>query len=236
MIRWSYGVTTVPDRVDSGLTKQTLDSLWRAGFKDPHVFVDGRTSSYEVPMTTRCPPTRIAPHWILSLAELYLRYTGADRFAVFQDDLAACSNLRLYLEGVAYPEKGYLNLFTFLGNEDVVRGKPDGWYKSHLLDGSDHLQSGRGALGLVFDREAVLTLLGSRWLWEEFQDVQFGWRKIDGKVANAMNRAGFFEYVHNPSLLLHTGEISTKGASDPPALTFRGEAWNALESLPCSAT
>ncbi len=67
---------------------------------------------------------------------------------------------------------------------------------------------------------------------ERPQDVTWGWRRIDGGIAEAMNKAGYREMVHNPSLVQHVGHKSTMGNKPHrQALTFLGEGWDAMEVL-----
>jgi hypothetical protein len=122
-ITWAYGVTTIPLRRTDYLPK-TLESLARAGFDRPRLFVDGSQSDVryrdfgELETTFHYPAVRLYGNWILALWELFLRNPGAQRYALFQDDLLACTNLRQYLERVPYPKGGgYLNLFSSPANE-----------------------------------------------------------------------------------------------------------------------
>jgi hypothetical protein len=238
-MKWSYGVTTVLSRRED-LLPQTLGSLARAGFDRPHLFVDGGGAwdSFGLDVTQRTPNVGVAGHWVLSLYELYVKAPSADRFALFQDDLLACVGLREYLSRCPFPERGYLNLFTFPSNTLVCPVEDGrrvmGWFRSRVLDQKKDpiAQTGRGAVGLVFSREGVQTILSSRLLAERPTDVARGHRAIDGGVVNAMNAAGWSEYVHNPSLLYHTGERSAMG-NVPHRQTdvWNGENWNPLTLL-----
>lgn len=228
-LRWSYGVTTVPSRRED-LLPRTLASLRAAGFDAPRLFVDGletfRAGDYEdrfgLPVTARWPEVRLYGNWYLALLELWIREPQADRFAIFQDDLVTYRNLRGYLDRAPYPPRGYLNLYTFPRNQKLCPEGHTGFYKSD--------QMGKGAVGLVFDREAVLTLLSSSHMAERPLHADRGWRNIDGGVVEAMRKVCFVEYVHNPSLVQHTGQLSTYGGM-PHALaeSFRGETYDALE-------
>lgn len=198
-MQWSYGLTTIPERGD--LLARTLASLASAGFDSPLVFTDE-------------PRLGVVGRWMLSAWELYLRNPWADRFAVFQDDLVTCRNVRAYLEQSPYPDKGYLNLYTAQSNEGLAI--EPGWFQSRDIatNGTKKLQSGRGALALVFSRATLATLFASRAFVDKPYDRARGDRSIDGAIVNAMNLAGWREYVHNPSLVLHTGKTSTMNKSD----------------------
>lgn len=237
-MRWAYGVTTVPERFDS-LLPQTLKSLKAAGFDTPRLFVDGATNSdaklweekFALPVTARHPRLLVHGNWVLSLYELFIREPRAERFAIFQDDFVTYRGLREYLEKCGYPDgpvlpdksyardnadwmmslsrrcPGYLNLYSTPSCRQVLTDPIGpgvnyvGWYKSQ--------QNGRGAVALVFSREAVVTLLSSRHLIERPLDSHRGWRSVDGGIVDAMRKVGWCEYVHSPSLVFHTGQYST---------------------------
>lgn len=230
---WSYGVMTVKSRLSS-LLPRTLKSLSRAGFDSPRVFVDGckDVNLLGLQHTCRVPTVRTAGNWHLSMMELYVRCPTADRYALFQDDLLACRNLREYLEQCQYPLNGYLNLLTFMDNEKADASV--GWRESKIItDTEDNSpQTGRGAVALVFDHKAVTTLLSSRRFIERHADAKWGWRKIDGGIVDAMNAAGYREFVHSPSLVQHIGEKSSMGIRRyPTANTFPGEGFDVMSLL-----
>lgn len=238
MLSWCYGVTTVPRRRDD-LLPRTLESLKAAGFDAPRLFVDGARNreavwwedKFKLDVTARFPNVRTAGNWVLSLYELYYRSPLADRYALFQDDLVTYHNLRAYLDHCTYPDKGYLNLYTFPPNRQLPPPRVgqtarflEGWYPSN--------QFGRGAVALVFSRAAVVTLLSAEHLTERPQDPKRGHRSIDGGIVDSFRKAGWREYVHNPSLVQHTGEQSSMGnRPHQQAVSFRGEGYNALDLL-----
>jgi hypothetical protein len=276
-MKWSYGVMTHPLR-RFGLLPQTLVSLAKVGFAEPFVFVDSdeAVSPYGyVPAGSgwaiiRCPKLGIAFNWQLSMWELYLRNPSAERFALFQDDILASRDLRAYLEACPYPERGYLNLLTHMSNDELLAKDPAlGWREAGQIGGGnpDRWQTGRGACGLVFSSEALTTLFcsahyvlrpqGKGGLPPMDSTDQVKCRqKIDGGIAAAMNRAGWREYIHNPSLIQHVGTISTVNkrkfgpggqsidplGTDHPydwrtashgvgAASWKGEDWSPIENL-----
>ncbi len=226
-MKWACGVTTVPSR-KLELLPRTLTSLAAAGFDKPHLFVDGASDGYGE-ATYRMPVIRAYGNWILGLAELYIRNPTADRYAMFQDDFVMCKGVRKYLEQW-YPERGYLNLYTFPSNER----KQGGWYESALLNSDPKWQTGRGAVALVFNRKAVQILLTHQHMVDKPDDVKVtrggwlvAWRKIDGAVVTAMNKAGWREYVHMPSLTQHVGARSTvANLPHKSATSFPGEEYS----------
>jgi len=231
-MKWMYGVTTVPSRRDDYLPR-TLASLRAGGFDRPHLFVDGSDDSrswreeFGLDVTCRFPKIRTGGNWALSLGELYSLDPHADRYAVFQDDFVTCLNLRHYLEATSYPEHGYLNLYSFPRNERLSQGKI-GFYPSN--------QRGLGAVALVFSNEAVVRLLTSDHLVRRFQarDARHkGWRSIDGGIVESFRKMGWKEYVHNPSLVQHIGDVSSmNGRPHLKSRTFMGETFDLLTLLP----
>jgi glycosyltransferase involved in cell wall biosynthesis len=215
-MKWSYGITAVPERFET-LLQPTIESLRKAGFDAPRVFIDGRgflkLPPYLSSLKILCrSKIGIRGNWILSMWELYLREPNADRYAMFQDDLVAPIGLREYLESCPYPDKGYLNLYTI---QDNLRDEI-GWHRTNQL--------GKGAVGLVFDNLAVRTLLDTSFLIDQARSIKHSKDAADGMIVDAMRGKGWAEYAHTPSLLQHVGLISTLGHRyGSEALSFPGE-------------
>lgn len=232
-MEWEYGLTTVQSRRETFLPA-TLESLKAAGFDRPTLFLDGATHqdaiSYEeqfkLPVVSRKPPNLLAVgNWVLALWEMYVRNTKADRYAIFQDDVVACKDLRLYLEKSPYPNKGYLNLYTFPQNQKLVSSEQIGWVETR--------QTGLGALGLVFDLNAVSRLLSQYSFAYKPRDPARPVTRIDGAVVEAMKKCGYREYAHNPSLLQHAGQHASSIGKKihPLAKSFPGADFVATELL-----
>jgi len=223
-LRWTYAVTTVPERRDN-LLPRTLESLRLAGFDKPILSVDDcsdPTLYAEFGFKTWCRGERIRTfgHWYLTALEMYIREPGSDRYAIFQDDFVTYKNLRDYLDSCEFPDKGYWNLFTFRSNLTVCPQGHKGWYKSN--------QSGRGAVALIFNRDSLITLLSGKHMVERPQHPTRGHKAVDGGIVETMKKAGYTEYVHNPSLTQHTGEKSTmQNPKHNPSPCFEGEGFDA---------
>jgi len=219
-MKWSYGITTVASRFHDTLPV-TIDSLAKGGFPDPIIFVDG-PAKYDtgLEVVNRSTQIKAYKHWLLTAVELYGRRPNAERYAIFQDDFVTYLNLREYLENTHYHAKGYWNLYTFPENE-----KPkEGFYLSN--------QKGKGAVALIFNNEALRTLLSQSHLWTMVQCGKNGDRKIDGHISDSFRNVGFKEYVHMPSLVQHIGAASAIGnAQHAEAPSFLGTDYNALELL-----
>jgi len=248
---WAVGVTTVPERIASGLTLRTLASLRSAGFPSPRLFVDGFQDDgetfFNLPdvngWTRRWPAVKTVGNWILSAWELLIRNPTAGRFAILQDDVLLARNVRTYLDACPWPERGYLNLHCFGPNELAIKDKPAGWHRgvSAGQAGNESLQKGYGATALCFTREGLSAVLASFHIARKVSDVRLdkrggGWTygqvRIDGAVVTAANLAGWTEHVHQPSLAEHMGDASSMGGQRyRPSGTFRGESFDALELL-----
>lgn len=232
-LSWAYGVTTVPGRFDT-LLPRTLNCLTLAGFPSPRLFIDGCKEEglpghlicYE--KTLRYPRIRAYGNWILALGELFIRNPTAHRYAIFQDDFVTYRNLKYYLDNIPYPERGYCNLYTFPSNQTLApKDGSTGWYPSD--------QQGKGAVALVFNRDAAFKILTHEHMVNKPHGVGIrSWKNIDGGVVDAMKKSGWKEYVHNPSLVQHTGLTTSMEGPHPrhlQAVSFRGEDYDAREML-----
>jgi hypothetical protein len=226
-MKWAYGITTVDKRKDD-LLPRTIESLRVAGFDKPILFIDGCKDSkwykdtFDLEVTARSTAARTFGNWVSALWELYAKTPDADRYAIFQDDFVTYKNLRAYLEQCPYPDKGYLNLYTFPQNEKLAPPNHEGWYLSNQL--------GKGAVALVFTRDAIVTLLQHPHMVNRPQCAKRGWKAIDGGIVEAFRKSGWKEYVHTPSLVQHTGLLSSMGNRQHSlADSFRGEDFDALD-------
>lgn len=233
---WSYGIITVPERAE--LLANTRRSLAQAGFPDPLLFADAAEPTERL---------GVVGNWVNALWRLYVRCPVADFYAVFQDDILAVTGLREYLSATCRQPQVYWNLYTYMNNEEVTRTAPVGtWHESAIRSGRDKAnprpdpgrrQTGLGALGLVFKRDGVQTLLTSPILIDRpaAADPLRSKKNLDGAVVEAMNAAGYRELVHQPTLLCHTGKFSTleRGKEWASfARSWTGEATDARDWLP----
>lgn len=253
-VRWAYGITCVPQRKDTTL-RQSIVSLRRAGFVKPTLFVDGLTHleaaqwerEFKLGVVNRNPPNcKTFGNWILALGELLVRSPGCHYYALFQDDLLSVTNVGEYISRQhllgTLPKGAYLNLYTWGSNYDICPvkdgNKDQGWFEARTYN-SDKAQTfhgklqqnGRGAVGLVFPQAAVIDLLTHRDIVERPM-VPRGWRGIDGGICQTLNKCGWREWVHNPSLLQHTGKRSTMYDKEHvPSPCFPGQDFDCLSLL-----
>jgi hypothetical protein len=202
MTTFQYGITTTLARLDD-LLPQTVASLAAAGFDEPRLFVDGcdRPAVYDhFGLKTHCRPVSIGNfgNWRIAMSELFHANPDADFYAIFEDDILACPDLRKILES-PLPEKGYFNLFLWESNERLSHGR-SGWFESH--------QTGMGAVGLVFRRSEVVNLLSSPTMSRHpLRDD--GRYRVDGVIRDSLAIFGVKEHCHFPSLLQHCGIKTT---------------------------
>lgn len=227
----AYGVTTIPDRRDN-LFKDTLSSLIKAGFTNPHIFVDGGApDAYkELPFPkTFHSQVGCYGNWILSLWELFLQNKTADWYLLFQDDVECVAGLHTYLSQCKYPKgKNFFNLYSFPQNEELVSEHTRGWFKSN--------QRVRGALGLMFNRDALTALLSHSVTVTRPLAAQNSHKGVDTVICESLiDQLGYTEYCHNPSLLQHAGHNhSTLRYQTPDAWlsnTFPGQSYNVIKLL-----
>lgn len=248
---FAYGITTIPERRSTTLPI-TLKSLANAGFDSPILFIDDRDDSgwgLEYDMTTAPlylglnkvyrTNGRIGAfgHWLLSLWELFVRNPHADLYCLFQDDIIVSRNLRLYLDSITFPSRGYCNLYLFPSNEKNVPQREYGFHKS--------VQNGKSATALVFNAESVHVVLSSSHTIRKLRGRNRSAHKsIDGGVVQAFKdcdpKGTWHEYIHNPSLVQHIGDVSTLGNPDVAttgnkdhwkAMTFKGEDFDCMSLL-----
>ncbi|MFO0919454.1 MAG: hypothetical protein U0872_14235 [Planctomycetaceae bacterium] len=230
-MNWSYGITTVPSRLNT-LLPRTLQSLASAGFDSPTLFIDGGIGPVEFDdlgrrnYVLRSKPTGNFGNWLSALLNLYTNDPTADLYAIFEDDILACRNLRRFLESSPLPA-GYMNLFLFPCNEQLAAGRK-GWFRATGW-------AGQGAQGLVFRRSEVISLLSSPKMARHPMDPQNGRFRIDGAIVDTLTPLGAFEFCHYPSLLQHVGTETTipRKAECRQAESFPGEEFDAMELLKC---
>jgi hypothetical protein len=237
-MRWSIGITTVSER-HNDLLPRTVRSLKTAGFPAPRLFVDGARDAvdfcgpdlFQLEVTTRWPVVHTWGNWVLALWEMFTRDPECDRYAIFQDDVVACKNLREFMEASKATDKAYWNLYTHPENH-AMRPSEGGWFPSNQL--------GKGLQGLVMPHAGVLALLsGDGLALRSASTLTLGstdqprrWRNADGGVASAFRRAGWTEWCHSPSLLQHVGAQSSMGNRiGHQAVDFKGEDWDACSLL-----
>lgn len=222
---WSYGVMACPAR-KSDLLVRTLNSLNKAGFSYPVIFLD---DAPHIPSYFQCCSVvrrnlslGAFGNFVLGMWELYLRNPNADRYIMFQDDVVCYKNLRQYLEACNLLSLAYYNLYTW--DVNIKRNMP-GWSLSD--------QMSRGALALMFGNQALRDLLACQSFIDHRKNCHNGHKAIDKAILNSLIREkGYREFTHTPSLVQHTGFYSTiKNQSGHVSEVFNGEDFDAMSLL-----
>lgn len=236
--RWTAALTTVPSRVAT-LLPETLKAVTAAGIQ-PVLYVDGlltpeqesiirQAAGFDITINQHRNIKTFA-NWYTAATDLYMTNPWAEHYLFLQDDLTCPKTLLQYLKSCRYPQNGYFNLYTFRENERVIEGKTSGWIEAYRS--KQGYQLGLGAVGLVFPHNALITLLTQKHMLTRKRDAVRGNHSLDGAIVEAMNQAGYTEYVHNPSLLQHTGEESSMGnARHAKALSYRGDDFDLMTLL-----
>lgn len=200
---WAVGVTTAPRR-DATL-ETTLDSVVRAGWSEPRIFMDGTTRLPDryskLPITWREDSVGAWPSWYMALAELVLHEPNADAYMMLQDDVVLYDreSLREYLERVLWPgERPCLVSLFYTG-----LNSPTGWREAR---GAWHFS----AQGFIFPPGIARALLcdadlSRAWLAASSQTHI----PIPEMISEWAQKRAIDVWYANPSLSQHIGNTST---------------------------
>ena len=85
----------------------------------------------------------------------------------------------------------------------------------------------------MFSLDAIIVLLTSAHMIDRPQCPKRGFKAVDGGIVDSFRKAGWKEYVHNPSLVQHTGLSSSMGSKRQPlSKCFLEENYDATELIP----
>jgi hypothetical protein len=200
---WAVGVITSP-RLTPTLDT-CLDSLKRAGWGSPRLFVDKATSialrHASLPLTLREPGIGAWPNYYLALAELVLREPEADAYLMVEDDVLFFDreDLRTYLEAILWPAEpiGAVSLYC----SSMYTRPSAGW---HRFDGEWQW----GALAFLFSRESARQFLGDPLVLAHRSRNDEGLADADLLIGRWSAQRELPIYFPTPSLVQHIGETS----------------------------
>lgn len=202
---WAVGVTTAP-RARPTL-EMCLDSLQRAGWSTPHLFMDSSVRVAErfgdLPGTLRSPAVGAWPNHFLALFELSMRQPDADAYLLLQDDALIYDgeNVRQYLEAVLWPGNRLPVVSLFCPEPYTARGH--GWHPLHQ-------PWVWGAQALVFPRRILHQYLRDPLICQHrWRSVAGGLTQIDVLLGWWARRRRIPFWCPTPSLVQHIGETST---------------------------
>lgn len=201
---WAVGVMTAPR------TKPTLhaclDSLFRAGWEMPRLFVDSAVTVPErfsdLPVTFRETKLGPFPNYYLALVELIMREPDADAFMLVEDDVIFDDrhNLRRYLEEILWPAHpiGAVSLYCSKAYTRPLAG----WYE---FDGLWVW----GALAFVFSRESAERFATDPAIFEHRRNQTEGLINVDIQIGHWAHEQRLPIYFPTPSLVQHVGDSSS---------------------------
>jgi hypothetical protein len=201
---WAVGVTTAP-RPQPTL-HACLDSLLRAGWEGPRLFVDSAVTVpdrfSDLPVTFHETRLGAWPNYYLGLVELLMREPEADAFMLVQDDVVFDDRhpLREYLEEILWPADPVAAVSLFCSSP-YAHALP-GW---HEFEGRWVL----GALAFVFPPESAKRFVTDRTVFEHRSDRRVGLFAIDIEVGRWAHAHHLPIYFPTPSLVQHIGDTSS---------------------------
>jgi hypothetical protein len=218
------GVVTAPRRRPT--LSATVDSLIRAGWDEPCLFLDGAVRVPErfahLPGVLREPRIGCWPNYYLALAELLMRHPDADAFLLAEDDALFCGGepLRAYLEQMLWPDWRPCMVSLYCPSAYTARNV--GWRPL----------SSRwtwGALAFVFPRQVAQALLLDRRVcdhrWGRWHEDDKGLANTDLVIGSWAWRNRIPIWYPTPSLVQHIGVTSTLHPDHPATGGRRADRW-----------
>ena len=210
-MRWAVGVTTARRRQQT--IEACLESLRRAGWSAPRLFVDGLIVPSEgtniVPLTLRSPAVGAWPNYYLSLMELLIRQPDADTIMIVQDDAVFYDrvDLRDKLDSLLWlsDPPGIVSLYC----SSAYERENAGWYQSDE-------EWNWGAVAFVFPRERAVQFLSDPQVLEHRWSSR-GEKFIDEVIGKWAERNQVPIHFPSPSLVQHIGDSSTLWPNVPAA-------------------
>ncbi len=202
--QWAVGVTTAPRRQPT--LEACLESLLRAGWETPHLFVDSAVQIPErfldLPGTFRDEKTGAWPNYYLALLELLMRQPYADAYMIAQDDVLFFDreNLRQYLEDLLWPGRssGLVSLYC-----SKIDTRPEsGWHRREGWTAGAHAFVFPPELAKAFVMDP--SVFGHRWAPDPVEA-----RRVNDVIGNWALDHGLPVWFPTPSLVQHVGEAST---------------------------
>ena len=208
---------------------ETLRSAKLAGFDDIHLFMDGKVEVDDefshYPVTIREPKLGAWKNWITTLKDLYELYPERDAYAIFQDDVSFCKNVKKFAEKTLWANsERHMGVASFYSPSHYERPIP-GWYKRNVG------LTLRPAVTFVFSPECVESVLRyfKKNPWKRKQN-------IDNAIGQWGKHTKRYPYFFSPSLCQHTGHTSVispwksiKGKRK--SYKYVGEDFDAMEFL-----
>jgi len=222
---WATGVVSSPRRQPT--LDATLDSLIRAGWKAPYLFLDGTVRVQErfahLPGVLREPRIGCWPNYYLALAELLMmRHPDADAYLLAEDDVLFydAEALREYLEKMLWPDPRPCLVSLYCSS--VYSARDFGWQPLPF-------RWEWGSLAFVFPRRLAQDFLLDPAVcnhrWSRWQKEGGGLANTDAVIGSWAWRRRIPIWYPNPSLVQHLGVTSTLDPSFQVTPERRADRW-----------
>jgi hypothetical protein len=222
--QWAAGVVSSPRRRPT--LGDALDSMARAGWGSPYLFLDGTVRVpgrfAHLPGVLREPRIGCWPNHYLALAELVMRHPDADAYLLAEDDALFFDGevLREYLEEMLWPSPRGCIVSLYCSS---ANSRPDfGWQP--LAE-----PWAWGSLALIFPRPVAQHLLLDRSVcghrWDRWQEEHGGLRCTDFVIGQWAWKKRIPVWYPTPSLVQHIGATSTLGLDRQAADERRADLW-----------
>jgi hypothetical protein len=188
----------------------TLDSLIRAGWLSPHLFLDGTVRVLErfagLPGVLREPRIGSWPNYYLALAELLMRHPDADAYLMAEDDVLFYDwdSLREYLEEILWPDRRPCLVSLYCSS--AYSSRDFGWH-------SLRTKWAVGSLAFIFPRRLAQDFLLDGAVcdhrWRQWQEADGGLADTEHIIGRWASRKRIRIWYPTPSLVQHISDTST---------------------------
>jgi hypothetical protein len=226
LMQWSVGIAAAPRSSDSYL-KHTIESV-ASNFQDVHVFAE--------PLLENPGGVILHRHgeqfgdwsnWLCGLFSLIAIRPKTDYFLMLEDDVSLCKNLEYYLEGLI-PQIGKFAALSIYTPRRYARN-----YGRYVHNECHGIQTW-GSQALVFGRHEAVRFLSSpevllhRSYGDNYQGRDISNARKDAIIGLWADRENLPLYFHSPSLVQHTGLISSLGNESHESL-YVGSDFDAMQ-------
>jgi hypothetical protein len=205
---WAVGIVSSPRRRPT--LDVVVDSIIRAGWDHPYLFLDGAVRVKErlahLPGVLREPRIGCWPNYYMALAELLMRHPDVDAYLLAEDDALFCDSgeVRGYLEQMLWPAPRPCIVSLYCPS--AYSARKFGW--------QPRLSAWTwGALAFIFPRrvarEFLLDSLVCNHRWGKWQEEHQGLANTDIVIGEWATQREIPIWYPTPSLVQHIGTTST---------------------------
>lgn len=225
-MKWNVSITTC--RRNQNLLSSTLSCIEAAGWQNYTVYAEPGSCDSDGPRVDRLRNFGCWTNWICALFEAFQLDVDADLFAIFEDDIQICKNVRPYLDAIL-PSLG---LFGAIALYTPSHLKKSAFGLQCIHDESYMGARMWGTQGIVFTSESLASFLTYR------STVMFRREGLGVVNKNRDSALGMWAkqsckkvYYHTPSLVQHVGNESTIQHAFHESEDFAGADFDAMSLL-----